>query len=211
MTVPSAESPGARQYARIRYRLLLSDLALSWLALSVFQFSGASASLARWWTARVPAESLIILGYLAGFGSVYYLVSLPLHFYGSFLLEHRFGLSRLTLRGWLTREAKQIAVGAVLGTGLVEGLYLILRHAPGAWPIWATLGWVGVSVVLARIFPTVLLPIFYKTTPVNDEALVQQLLALCHRVGVSALGNKVAFAITACATVLGSLYPPRVH
>ena len=48
--------------------------------------------------------------------------------------------------------------------------------------------WIGISVVLARIFPTVLLPLFYKTTPLQDDALVERLLKLCQRVGLPALG-----------------------
>ncbi|MBI4341765.1 MAG: M48 family metallopeptidase [Candidatus Omnitrophica bacterium] len=177
-----------RTYARIKYRLLLVDLAAGLAFLAAFHGAGLSRALAAWWSQRLTSEPLIILGYLAVFGAAYYLVLLPLHFYGSFLVEHRFGLSRMTVKGWLVREGKQLAVSAVLGGVLVEGLYALLRHAPSTWPVWATLGWVGFSVVLARVFPTVLLPIFYKTRPVPDEALVNRLLALCRRAGLNALG-----------------------
>lgn len=156
--------------------------------LAAIQWSGFSLRLASWWSARVVPAPLVLLGYLAVFGLLYYLVMLPLHFYGSFPLEHRFGLSRMTFKDWCIREAKQLAVSAVLGALLLQGLYALLRHAPATWPVWATIGWVGVSVVLARIFPTILLPIFYKTTPLQDEPLVQRLLSLCQRVGLSALG-----------------------
>ncbi len=178
----------ARQYARIRYRLLLVDLLAAFAILTVFQWTGFSQSLARWWSDRVAYEPLVILGYMAVFGIVYYLLMLPLHFYAGYLLEHRFGLSRLTLRAWLLRETKHLAVSAPIGLLLVEGGYALLRHAPGSWPIWATVGWIGVSVILARVFPTVLLPIFYKTEPLADEALVNRLLELCRRTGISTLG-----------------------
>ena len=188
--MPAAAGPftDARRYARIRYRLLLIDLASSFLFLSVFLWWGGSQATARWWSDRVAAEPLRLLGYLAVLSSAYYLLMFPLHVYGSFLLEHRFGLSRLTLGGWLKREAKQLTVSAVLGALLIEGLYAALRHAPTRWPLWATFGWVVFSVVLARVFPTLLLPIFYKTSPLQDEALVNRLLALCRRAGLSALG-----------------------
>ena len=178
----------ARRYATIRYRLLLIDLAASLIVLGWFQASGFSQALAGWWRQRVMWEPAVICGYLAVFGALSYLLQFPLHFYGSFVLEHRFKLSRLTLRGWCVREAKHLMVSAVLGTLLVEGFYAILRHAPARWPIWATIGWVTFSVMLARTFPTLLLPIFYKTTPLQDAALTNRLLALCQRVGLSALG-----------------------
>lgn len=178
----------ASAYARIKRRCMLIDLAtgLTWLAF--FYVSGWSEALAGWWSAWIASEPLVIMGYMAAFGAAHYVVMLPLHFHTSFTLEHRFGLSRMTLKAWVVREAKQLAVSGVLGLLLIEGLYALLRHAPSTWPIWATLGWVGFSIVLARVFPTVLLPIFYKTTPLQDQALVERLLALCHRAGLDALG-----------------------
>jgi STE24 endopeptidase len=178
----------ARQYARIRYRLLCLDLILGMGVLAAFQWSGGSTAVARWWTERLAIPPLALLGYLAVFGLLYYTAMLPLHFYGSFVLEHRFGLSRLSVGGWLLKEVKQAAVSAVLGVLLAQGLYALLRAAPTGWPFWATVGWVAFSVGLARLFPTVLLPIFYKTTPLADAALAARLLALCRRVGVEALG-----------------------
>jgi len=178
----------ARTYARIRYRLLLIDLVVWFAFLLGLQVLGISQGLAAWWGRVTMHEPFVILGYLACFGFLQYAVTFPLHVYGSFILEHRFGLSRLTRAGWVMREVKHVVVGAVMGVLLVEGLYAILRYAPAHWPLWATIGWVGFSVVLARIFPTLLLPIFYKTTPVQDELLVQRLRALCQRVGLAVLG-----------------------
>jgi STE24 endopeptidase len=178
----------ARAYARIRYPLLIADLALWCWLLALFQWSGASMDLARWWGARTAGVWLVVLGYLTVFGTTVYLVTLPLHLYGSFFLEHRFGLSRLSFGGWCVREAKRLAITAVLSLIVFEGLYAILRASPRAWPLWATAGWVGFSVILARVFPTVLLPIFYKTAPLQDEGLTRRLLTLCERVGLPALG-----------------------
>jgi len=185
MTVTDAP---ARAYARIRYRLLLADLVGGFAFLVAFQASGASAALARWWSGRTAHEPLLILGYLAVFGAAYYLFTLPLHFSGSFLLERHFGLSRMTPMRWAIREAKRLGVSAALGALLVEGLYALLRHAPSRWPLWATLGWVAFSIVLARVFPTVVLPIFYKTRPLQDEGLANRLMELCRRTGLGALG-----------------------
>ena len=178
----------ARDYARIRYRLLIADLAISLAALGAMQLTGLSRALAHWSEHVTARQSLVVLRYLAVFGAGYYVVMLPLHVYSSFFLEHRFGLSRMTVTQWMVRETKQILISAFITIVLLEGFYALLRHAPTQWPVWATLGWVGFSIVLARIFPTVLLPIFYKTTPLQDEVLVKRLLALCERVHLPALG-----------------------
>ena len=178
----------ARAYARIRYRLLLLDLAVSLAFLIAVQALGFSRDCAAWWHRVTPREVLVILGYLFCFGTAYYLVTLPLHFYSTYRLEHRFGLSRMRWTQWCVREAKQLAISGVLGAALIEGLYALVRHAPVRWPLYATIGWVGFSVVLARVFPTIILPMFYKTTPLQEEGLVKRLLHLCERVGLPALG-----------------------
>ena len=188
MTPTLPGSNDARRYARIRRRLLLIDLATSWMLLALAQAGGFSHAIAGWVRHQASDELLIIAGYLAVFGALIYAIMLPLHFYSSFIVEHRFHLSRMTLNDWGIREAKLLAVSAVLGLILIESLYALLRAAPRTWPLWATVGWVGFSVVLARIFPTILLPIFYKTAPVEEHALVKRLLALCERVKLPALG-----------------------
>ena len=185
---PADPASSARAYARIRYRLLLVGLALGLLFLVGVQASGLSARLAGWWGKLTPSAPLQLFGYLGVFGLAYYLVSLPLHLYSSYALEHRFGLSRLTLRGWWVRELKRIAVSGLISLLALEGLYALLRGLPSSWPLWATVAWVGLNVVLARIFPTVLLPIFYKTSPLRQEELVARLLTLCQRAGLPALG-----------------------
>ena len=65
-----------------------------------------------------------------------------------FLLEHHFGLSRLSLSAWAVREIKHTLVSAAFGLALVEGLYVLLRYVPGGWTVGAALGWVGVSIVI---------------------------------------------------------------
>ena len=179
---------GATRYARIRYRLILVDV-VGWLGfLWAYQRLGISATTAQWVSTNTFAEPVPILGYLVIFGVISYLVFLPLHVYRGFVLEHQFGLSRLTLAGWLWREAKHVLVSALIGLALIEGLYALLRHAPTTWTVFATIGWVGVSIVLARVFPTWLLPIFYKTSPLVDASLTQRLLTLCQRAHLPVLG-----------------------
>ena len=178
----------ARRYARLRYRLMGCEL-LAWPGfLLAYQGSGVSASVGAWASAAAPSASLQLLWSLAVFGIVSYLVFLPLRLYAGFFLEHRFGLSRLRFSGWLLREAKRAALSAGLGLAMMEGLYALLRHAPRHWTVLAAVGWMGVSVVLARIFPTWVLPMFYRTSSMTDEALAARLLALCERARLRVLG-----------------------
>ena len=185
MCFPMSDST---RYARIRYRLMLANLvgSLAWLA--VCQLSGWSAAWARWVERALANDAARVAGYMAIFGACSLAVFLPMKFYGSFVVERRFGLSRQSVRGWIVREAKHVAIGGLLSLAMIEGLYGILRRWPAHWVALATIGWVAVSAVLARVFPTLVLPMFYKTAPLADRALTSRLLALCDRARLSVLG-----------------------
>lgn len=177
----------ARAYARLRYRLLLLDLVVWFAFLLAVSGSGLARALADWWSSRVGSRPLVLLGSLAILGTLCYALTFPLRMYAGFYLEHRFGLGRGTIRQWVGREAKRAAMSAVLGAVFMEGLYGLFWYAPAHWPLWATLGWVGVSVGLTRALPTVILPLFYQTAPLENGALKERLLTLCRRVGLPVL------------------------
>lgn len=181
-------SDDARRYADAKYRWMVIDMAAGAAWLIAWQASGASHAIARWSEARCPWAPAALAVTIGVMWCAYTATLMPLRWHRSFVLEHRFGLSRQTPRAWWLRQAKQLAVGAVIGLVAVEGLYAILRAAPQAWPLWATVGWVGLSVVLARVFPTLLLPLFYRTAPLQDAALAARLAALCARARVPVLG-----------------------
>ena len=187
MTSPQ-ETQAARRYADLRYRLWLAQTLVGLGAFALLQGSGLSHELAQCWRSLATADWLTAAGYLASVGAVYYAALLPLHVYGSFVLERRFGLSRLTLPRWLIRESKQVVVGGVVALLLFEGLYGLLRALPQTWPIWATIGWVAVSVLMARVFPTWLVPLFYRMERLGDDGIVARLLAVCERAGLPVLG-----------------------
>ena len=183
-----AKPSDAQNYAKIRYQLMVADLAVSWTALGFLQFSGLSHRLAGWARQTAGSEPLALALYLAVLGVALYAIDLPLHFYRSHSLEHRFGLSRLTFGGWLMREAKRTALGGAMSLLLFEGLYLLLRQAPQTWWLWATAGWILLSIVLTRILPTVIIPIFYKSTRLDNRDLEERLLRMCKRVGILTVG-----------------------
>ena len=184
----TAEAEPARRYARLRYRLALIEMA-GWLVfLLAYQTLGASRIFADA-AARLSASAWWQLAaYLTVFGLVSYLVFLPLHLYGDLILEHRFGLSRMSVSAWCVREMKSLALGGCFSLALTEGLYALIRQAPAWWPALAAAAWVLISIALARIFPVWLLPIFYKTIPLADATLSQRLSALCDRAKLSILG-----------------------
>ncbi|MHC4528328.1 MAG: M48 family metallopeptidase, partial [Planctomycetota bacterium] len=122
--------------------------------------------------------------YLIIFSVLYYLVFVVPDFYGGFVLEHSFGLSNQTVWGWLGKSVKKGLLSLLLLLVCSEALYLLLRHFPDRWWLLASAAWLILTIVIGRITPTLIIPLFYKCGPLCDTDLKKRLLRLGERWGV---------------------------
>jgi STE24 endopeptidase len=188
VTLDPGRQQSAREYARIRRRLLLLDLAISVAYMLLWLFSGLSVGLRQAVSNITGNEWLIVASYGLLFGGLYGLVNLPLAYYSGFVLPHRYELGTQTLGGWLADQVKGAALAAVIGGGAGELVYFGLRVAPTSWWLWATLGYLLFTVVLANLAPTLLLPLFFKLTPLDNPDLTARLERLAAQAGVKVRG-----------------------
>ncbi len=177
-------SAEAQHYARLKRWLWLADVGLTLVWCWLAQAAGWSHAWAGWAEATSASRWMSVALYGVVFGVLFYLVGLPLHYYSSFLVEHRFHLSNQTPQQWVWRECKQALVAALLGLLFLEGLYFCIGVAPFHWWFLLAVGWWVVTIVLARILPTVIIPLFYRCVPLDDATLRQTLLQLSQQVRV---------------------------
>jgi STE24 endopeptidase len=168
-------SPEVKRYSRLKITISAVNaiLSIGWMALLAVvagpQLSEDTASWEGW--SRLLASAALL-------GITLELLTFPLDYYSGFVLEHRFQLSNQTFAGWLWKRLKGYAVGGTLGLVLIYGLYWVLWVAGEWWWLVATVGWLAVTLVLGRLLPVVILPIFYKVTPLQDASLIERLQKL---------------------------------
>lgn len=116
------------------------------------------------------------------------LVELPFAFYQGHRLEHHYGMSTQSTAHWLADQAKGMLLGIGVGVLGASVVFAALRHWPDYW--W----WVSAAVfaagvvVLARLAPVILLPLFYTFKPLDRPALVARLLALAGKARTDVVG-----------------------
>jgi STE24 endopeptidase len=113
--------------------------------------------------------------------------SLPLAFYGGYVLERRYGLSQQPLGAWARDQAKALLLGVVFGAVAAVILYALIARFPGYWWLPASVVFSLIVVGLANVAPVLLLPLFYRLTPLKRESLRARLLALADRAGARVL------------------------
>ena len=182
--VDPARQALARRYARQRQTLSLLNLGISAVVVAILLFSGLSFGL-RDALAGVPSwepfggwQPLRLVAYFLVLTAVLFVLDMPLSYYSGFVLAHRYGLSTQTLGAWLLDTAKGLAISLPLEVLAVAFLYFVLAASPDAWWLWTGGAVLLFTVVLANVAPILLLPIFYKLTPLPDGDVRQRTLAL---------------------------------
>lgn len=117
-----------------------------------------------------------------------HLVELPFAFYQGFLLEHRYGLSNQSLAAWASDQVKAGGVAIVLATLGATVAYASLRWFGHRWWVVSASVFALATIVLARIAPVILLPLFYRFKRLERPVLVERLLALAQRARTEVLG-----------------------
>ena len=139
-------------------------------------------------TATPSIPGLEVAFYVVLLSLLHELGSLPIAFYGGFLLERRYALSNESFPGWIKDELKALALGLVLGSGAAALLYGSMQLRPDTWWLPAGAAFTLLVVGLTNLAPVILLPLFYSVKPLNRDGLRARLLALADRAGARVVG-----------------------
>ena len=90
----------AKSYAHRKYTFCIIDTLYSIALLLIFLGSGLSLFLEDFLKSFGLPHFLLIIVYLLVISFFYYLLNLPLNFYTSFTLEHKFNLSKQGAGAW---------------------------------------------------------------------------------------------------------------
>ena len=180
----------AKQYARIKRRLMLLDLSISGFYLLAWLILGWSKALQDWLLQYTTNDWLLVAFFVIIFGGILFIINLPLSYYQGYILPHRFDISNQKLSTWIMDELKGILVGGVIGMIVLETVYAILRVYPTTWWLWAAAILLIFNVILANIAPTLIMPLFNKFVPLGEEhaELAERLMSLAKRSGTYVRG-----------------------
>lgn len=187
-----AKAQKAKEYEKIKNKLSLLNLALSLFFVLACFVIGSNGGLSTWFTQWINSWSssvwITVAAYGAGVVFLSTLLFLPLKFYSSFTLEHKYELSNETVGGWFFDLFKSTVIDLVVTILMLEVLYALLRHTGEFWWLYAAALWIVFAVLVGNLFPVLILPLFYKLKPVEDKSLVDNLIKMAESVQAKVLG-----------------------
>jgi len=164
---------------------LVEQTASTALLLGLLGF-GVFGMLESWVAQRVSNEilgTLVFLGILLVSSVV---VSLPFAYYGTFVIEEKYGFNKSTIKTFVWDQVKSLGLAVILGGGLVALLHAVYLVFEDQLWLFILSAWVILSVVLVVVFilnTKVFVKIFNKLTPLEEGTLKTEIEILARRVG----------------------------
>ena len=172
-----------------------------------FWLRDALASIAGGWEPVAGWQPLLVALYFLALALAVTIIDLPLSYYSGYVLPHRYGLSTQSRAGWVWDLSKGLALSLAFELVAVVFVYWLLAVSPDWWWLWIGVAALFVSVILANLAPVLLLPLFYKLTPLPEGEVRAKTLALAAQARTRVRGvysmNMSAKTTAANAAVMG--------
>lgn len=131
-------------------------------------------------------RGLFVSGLLFGiiFFGIIFLIKLPLNYYSTFYLRHKYGLTDQSVFRWLELNIKGFLVSDLVTSLFLWIPYFIIYKSPKTW--WLQLGLLSIPVIIVLVFisPFIVDPFFNKYTSIEDQRLGQQIESLLDKAGI---------------------------
>ena len=174
----------AKTYENEKRKIGIVGSLSSLIFILIFYFSGLSNYLAN-----IDLTFIyVFLIYVSIFLVLSTIIGLPLGYYSSYVHEHKWGFSNYTNKTWLLDQLKSFTVSLMLLPILLGLFFWVLWKFPDTWWLVAATVTTLVSIVFVTLFPVVILPIFNKYDPIEDEKLTNQLSDILHKAGLKPSG-----------------------
>lgn len=187
-SVGLAEHQKAARYSLSKLRLGLVDIAFDAAVLSGWTLLGGLNALNDLWLMWLEPGVMQQIALVLSFVFIGGLIHLPLTLIETFGIEQRFGFNRTTPGLWLSDMVKGVAVGLVLGVPILWVILQLMAAGGNWWWLWAWLALVVYQLFVMWIAPNVIMPLFNKFTPLEDESLKERVTRLMARAGFTAKG-----------------------
>lgn len=149
----------------------------------VFLLAGGSEAIRNLSEGWTSVSALVVVLYLLVTSAGLQVIEFPFEIYSGFIVEKKFGLSKVSIGSWLLDWLKGTTIQSALLVALISGMYWLLRSQPDLWWLWAAIGATILVVILMALVPVLLLPLFYKFEPIPEGDLKDRLVALADQIG----------------------------
>jgi STE24 endopeptidase len=138
-------------------------------------------------TIMIENEVVRSVAFIMSFIAINYLLSLPFDLYHTFGLDKKFGFSTIDVKTFTLDQIKSALMFILFGGAFFAAMSTIVM----AYEYWWFFGFLFAFVVILfinMIYPIVIVPLFNKLTPLEDESLRSSIETLLEKAGLKSSG-----------------------
>lgn len=175
----------SKKYNNTKLFIGITKGIFSFILLFLFVMLGYSLRLEEFIRFHTQNNYLVFIIYVFAIGIFSSILFAPVNFYTGFYLEHKYNLSNQTFKKYVFENLKSMMVGLVIGVPILLLFFFVLNQFEDLWWLVFASAMFLISVVLSQIFPILIMPIFYKITPLNDDELKARITKLAKGAGIT--------------------------
>ena len=168
----------AKKYNNIKLGIGITKGILSFFIILAFVYFGYSLKLEKYLVQFTSNNYLLLIFFVLVTGFAASIINFPIKYYVEFYLEHKYELSNQSFWRWIWEDFKGLLVGGVIGIPILLLFYYVLNVFGTLWWLPFAAAMFLISVVMAQLVPVLILPIFYKITPLENDELKKRILHL---------------------------------
>lgn len=173
-----------KTYNRIKISVQIISIILNFTLILILIFTPLSKFLETKIYQITSNDYIAFVFFIISIGIISSVYGIPLSFYSSYIVEHKFNLSNQRLSDWIIDKIKSNVISTLITIPILLLFYYFLKNYK-LWWLFIALVVFFFSILLARIAPTLIFPIFYKFTPLDNENLKTKLTELCKKFGIN--------------------------
>jgi STE24 endopeptidase len=174
----------SKKYNNTKLVIGIVKTVFSFILLFLFIYMGYSIQLQNYIQTFAANQYLVFLLFIFLLGIFSSVLFMPVNIYTGFYLEHKYKLSNQTFYKYILENVKSMLVGLVIGIPILLLFFFVINQFGDYWWLVFASAMFLISVVLSQIFPIVILPIFYKIIPLNDDELKTRISNLAKGAGI---------------------------
>ncbi len=173
-----------KKYNNLKLALGIGEAVASFILLLLFVALGYSLGLQIYLSDYITNRYILFLVFIFVIGLMGSIIFFPINFYKDFYMEHIYDLSNQTFFKWMWEDLKEVLISLIIGVPILLIFYYSMNIFKNLWWLPFAIILFIVSVILAQVVPVVILPLFYKVTPLEDEELKERIKKLAQGAGI---------------------------
>ena len=177
-------SEEAFSYKKTNLKIWAVNLILTFMIPFLILITGLSSKIKMFAESKTSNKFLIIAIYVLIYFIIDFIITLPLSYYSSFVVKHKFGLSNQTIGRWAEVLFKNLSLSLILSLAFTWFPFYLIYKSPTRWWLYLGLLSIPISIFVSLISPMYIDPIFNKYTAIEDKELEREIQMLLDKAGV---------------------------